>query len=181
MARHLLAVRDSRVLVHRDAGACQQQFYSWLHDGRPNAFWLTGFFNAQEFITVMHEEVTRAHKGWALDSAVCTNDVTKMNSKEDCSEGPKEGVYIWGLFLDGAGRNKRDNQLAEQQLKVLFVQLPVVHVYAINSTSGRYQRQYECPIYKKPRRTDQEYICMVDLRSKPDPIHWTLCGVQLLL
>jgi len=30
-----------------------QQFYSWLFDGRPLAFWLTGFFNANGFITAM--------------------------------------------------------------------------------------------------------------------------------
>merc|ERR1712226_909977 len=152
----------------------QQQFYSWLYQGRPYSFWLTGF------ITAMRQEVTRAHKGWALDSVVCANEVTKMGAKEDVKEGPKEGVYVYGLFLDGAGWNKRDNQLAEQQMKVLYVPLPVIHIFAINSTGGRDVRQYECPIYKKPRRTDQEYICMVDLRSKPDPTHWTPRGVALL-
>jgi len=103
-----------------------------------------------------------------------------MGTKEDVSEPPKEGVYVWGLFLDGAGWNKRDNCLAEQHPKVLFVQLPVVHIYAINSTSGRDTRQYECPIYCKPRRTDLEFVTFVDLKSKQDPMHWTLRGVALL-
>lgn len=128
----------------------------------------------------MRQEVTRAHRGWALDSVVCANDVTKMQLEEDVTDAPKEGVYVWGLFLDGAGWNKRDNQLAEQHPKLLFVPLPVLHIYAINSTSGRDTRQYECPIYKKPRRTDQEYICMIDLKTKTDPMHWTLRGVALL-
>merc|ERR1719181_1540961 len=105
------------------------QFHSWLFDGRPYAFWLTGFFNAQGFITAMRQEVTRAHKGWALDSVVCANEVTKMGTKEDVKEGPKEGVYVYGLFLDGAGWNKRDNQLAEQQPKVRDVPLPVSHIF----------------------------------------------------
>merc|ERR1711937_953193 len=156
------------------------QFYSWVFDGRPLSFWMTGFFNPNGFITAMRQEVTRAHKGWALDTVICANEVTKMQNKEDVKEQPKEGIYIYGLFLDGAGWNRSDTRLTEQHPKVLYVGLPVLWMYAINSTGGRDTRQYSCPIYRKPRRTDQEYICMVDLRSSVNPDHWTLRGVALL-
>ena len=39
-------------LQERDA-----QFRSWVFDGRPNYFWMTGFFNAQGFLTAMRQEV----------------------------------------------------------------------------------------------------------------------------
>ena len=38
----------------------------------------------------------------------------------------KEGVFIYGLFLDGAGWERRNNRLNESHPKTLFVQLPVV-------------------------------------------------------
>ena len=38
----------------------------------------------------------------------------------------------------------------------------------------------ECPVYRKPRRTDLEYITMLDLRSPVAPEKWTLRGVALL-
>ena len=89
-------------------------------------------------------------------------------------------MYVYGLFLDGAGWNRTNSMLAEQQPKVLYVPLPVIHIFAINSTAGRDTRQYECPIYRKPRRTDQEYVCMVDLKTTKPPDHWVRRGVALL-
>ncbi len=69
------------------------QFYSWVFDGRPNVFWMTGFFNPQGFLTAMRQEITRAHKGWALDGVVLDNEVTKM-MKEDVNNPPAEGLYL---------------------------------------------------------------------------------------
>ena len=68
------------------------QFYSWLYDGRPTSFWMTGFFNPQGFLTAMRQEITRAHKGWALDGVVLDNEVTKM-MKEDIGNAPSEGKH----------------------------------------------------------------------------------------
>eukprot|EP00050_Salpingoeca_kvevrii_P002276 m.190165 g.190165 ORF g.190165 m.190165 type:complete len:4578 (-) comp10576_c0_seq1:102-13835(-) len=156
------------------------QFHAWCFGGRPNAFWLTGFFNPQGFITAMRQEITRAHKGWALDSVVCANEVTKMNGKEEVSAPPKEGVYIYGLFLDGASWDRRNGVLCDPQPKVLYTSLPVIHIYAINTTGERDKRFYECPIYRKPRRTDLEFVTMVDLKTNVNPDKWVMRGVALL-
>jgi len=67
------------------------QLTSWLFDGRPNVFWMTGFFNPQGFLTAMRQEITRAHNGWALDAVVLDNDVTK-SMKEDIVSPPSEGT-----------------------------------------------------------------------------------------
>lgn len=53
-----------------------------------------------KFIYFHMQEVTRAHKGWALDSVVLQNQITRYN-KEDINESPAEGVYVHGLFLEG--------------------------------------------------------------------------------
>ncbi|XP_053100655.1 dynein axonemal heavy chain 5-like isoform X3 [Hemicordylus capensis] len=155
-----------------------KQFHSWIFEGRPNCFWMTGFFNPQGFLTAMRQEITRANKGWALDSVVLCNEVTKW-MKDDITGPPSEGVYVYGLYLEGAGWDKRNMKLIESKPKVLFELMPVIKIYAENNIL-RDPRLYSCPIYKKPVRTDLNCIAVVDLRTTQPPEHWILRGVALL-
>uniref|UniRef100_H2ZG69 Dynein, axonemal, heavy chain 5 n=1 Tax=Ciona savignyi TaxID=51511 RepID=H2ZG69_CIOSA len=164
------------------------QFRTWLFDGKPNQFWMTGFFNPQGFLTAMRQEITRNHQGWALDGVVLHNDVTRM-AKEDVTSPPDEGVYVYGLFLDGAGWDKRNTRLTEPANKVLFSNLPVAHVFAVNAASKDSSTKckaghvfYDCPVYKKPRRTDLTYIFPLKLNTTVShgSDRWALRGVALL-
>uniref|UniRef100_A0A672TUF5 Dynein axonemal heavy chain 5 n=1 Tax=Strigops habroptila TaxID=2489341 RepID=A0A672TUF5_STRHB len=166
-----------------------QQFSSWLRGGRPNQFWMTGFFNPQGFLTAMRQETTRMNlaKGWALDSVVLHNEVTKMMKEDVVGPPPADigGVYIYGLFLEGAGWDRKNSKLVESAPKVLFTSLPVVHVYAVSATALPDPKKqqgsvYSCPVYKKPRRTDLTYIFSLNLKTVQNPDHWTLRGVAVL-
>ena len=119
-------------------------------------------------------------------------------SREDIHDAPPEGVYIHGLFLEGASLDRKSGKLVESKAKVLFEQMPVIYMYAINTTAGKDARSaisylicwslhstivfrlYECPIYRKPARTDLNYIGSIDFESDIGPRHWTMRGVALL-
>ncbi|XP_076617159.1 dynein axonemal heavy chain 5 isoform X1 [Chaetodon auriga] len=171
-----------------------QQLSGWIGSGRPNQFWLTGFFNPQGFLTAMRQETTRSNlsRGWALDTVTLSNDVTKMMREDVLAPPPEDmgGVYIYGLYLDGAGWDRRGGRITEASPKVLFTPLPVVHVYAVSSAGMADSKRlpgggggvslYSCPVYKKPRRTDLNFILSLQLRSVQPAEHWTLRGAALL-
>ncbi|XP_032555884.1 dynein heavy chain 5, axonemal isoform X6 [Chiroxiphia lanceolata] len=154
------------------------QFYNWIFESRPNCFWMAGFFNPQGFLTAMRQEITRANKGWALDSVVLCNEVTKW-MKDDITSPPLEGVYVYGLYLEGAGWDRRNMRLTESKPKVLFEMMPVIRIYAENNTA-KDPHLYSCPVYKKTSRTDVNYIAAIDLKTRQPPEHWVLRGVALL-
>ena len=147
---------------------------------------MTGFFNAQGFLTAMRQEVTRANKdkGWALDTVILTNEVTgKM--REEINVPPVEGIYVFGLFLEGASWSKTHSRLAESKPKILFDPIPVMHLSAASSndpptTATNKATNYVCPIYKKPKRTDKTFVATVNLRTSVPPEFWILRGTCLL-
>lgn len=47
--------------------------------------------------------------------------------------------------------------------------MPVIYIYAINTTAGKDPRLYECPIYRKPQRTDQKYVGSIDFETDFNP------------
>lgn len=122
--------------------------------------------------------MTRAHKGWALDNVIMQNEVMKQ-MKDDIVHPPAEGVYVYGLYLEGCGWDRRTGKLIESKNKVLFEVMPVIHIFAKDSLVAD-PRLYTCPIYKKPRRTDLTYIATVTLKSNQNPDQWILRGVALL-
>ncbi|KAI8431134.1 hypothetical protein MSG28_001183, partial [Choristoneura fumiferana] len=138
-------------------------------------FWYTELLEREH----QYREVTRSHKGWALDSVVLQNLITKLN-REDVHEGPAEGVYVHGLFLEGASLDRKSGKLIESKPKVLYEQMPIIYIFAINTTAGKDPRLYECPIYRKPQRTDAKYVGSIDFETDSNPRHWALRGVALL-
>jgi dynein heavy chain, axonemal len=129
---------------------------------------------------------------------VLTNDVlAKM--KEEITSPPSAGVYVYGLFLEGAAWSRSHSRLTESKAKILFDPMPVMHISATSGTdssanqasgggaSGSSQAanaskimNYSCPIYKKPKRTDRTFIATVNLRTNVSPDIWVLRGACLL-
>lgn len=88
--------------------------------------------------------------------------------------------FSWIFSLLGASLDRRSGKLIESKPKVLYEQMPIIYIYAINTTAGKDPKLYECPVYRKPQRTDQKYVGSIDFETDISPRHWTLRGVALL-
>ena len=109
------------------------QFSDWIFHGRPNVFWMTGFFNPQGFLTAMRQEVTRAHKGWALDSVVLHNDVLKY-MKEDITSPPQvdnKRICISTENVNEASIREIDEEFIEQRTTSVLKNCPSMSTAAI--------------------------------------------------
>jgi len=163
-------------LVNRTA-----ELINWLNNGRPKSYWLTGFFNAQGFLTAVQQEVTRKHAGWSLDDISVHTEVTNYE-KEDVEKKDRldDGVYIWGLFLEGAAWDKRKTVLVDAPPKKLFCPIPCLFVTAIKRSEVKTAGQYMCPCYTIPARTGLNYVFTANIRSDEAQSMWTLRGCALM-
>ena len=170
-------------LLDRDA-----QLRTWLTSGRPTTFWMTGFANAQGFLTAMRQEVTRLHRAqqWALDDVEYFCEVTEHDRPDGVKGAPKEGVYVHGLFVDGARWDKGAGSLAESEPKKMFASLPVLYVTTMTKALLREKMAsvgpvYDAPAYRYPARNDRYKIFSINLPTKgASAEHWTLRGVAVL-
>lgn len=170
-------------LLERDV-----QLRTWLNNGRPNTYWLAGFSNPQGFLTAMKQEVTRLHRGqsWALDDVEYYSEVSEMDRSENVRSPPKEGVYVHGLFVEGARWDKHSSSVAESEPKKLYAAMPIVHVTAVSSNLMREKRNamgpsYDAPVYRYPTRTERYRVFNIALPTRhASSDHWILRGVAIL-
>ena len=160
-----------------------EQLQRWLTAGRPKGFWLTGFFNPQGFLTAMKQEVTRKHAAdkWALDDMVMTSEVTHPPKEfEQLRESPSEGVYVYGLYLDGCHWSGKENRLVDPEPKKLYSPLPVLFVTSVLAKNRSPEGMFEAPCYKVKKRTTLNFITKFDLRTEDPIAKWVMRGVGLL-
>ena len=145
----------------------------------------------QGFLTAVKQEVGRAHRkdAWALDDLVYHTEVTAFETAEKVKKGPAEGVFVHGLFMDGAAWSKSAGAIVESEPKKLFASLPVMLVTANTLKLETVDRKrehgamgpYEAPCYKYPCRGDRYLIFKAALPcGEQTPAHWGLWGLSLV-
>ncbi|XP_034148435.1 dynein heavy chain 17, axonemal-like [Esox lucius] len=144
----------------------------------PTTVWLAGFFNPQSFLTAIMQSTARKNE-WPLDRMCLSVEVTKKN-REDMTSLPREGAYIYGLYMEGARWDTQTGVIADARLKELTPNMPVIFIKAVPVDRQETKNMYECPVYKT-RMRGPTFIWTFNLKTKEKPAKWVLAAVCLLL
>ncbi|KAL6620932.1 hypothetical protein LY90DRAFT_662178 [Neocallimastix californiae] len=159
-------------------------FQTWVDTNTPVIFWISGFFFTQSFITGTLQNFARKHK-----IPIDLLDLTFKVMKDEPTDSPEDGVYINGMFLEGARWDKATHILAEQHLKQLTDVMPIIHMIPSKIDDLDDRNLYNCPVYKTSARRgtlsttghSTNYVMTIGLPSNRPQDHWIIRGVALIL
>ena len=167
----------------------------WLIEGHPSVYWMSGLFYPQGFITGVFQNHARETKIPVSDITMKYTVIDK--SEDELTKGPKYGIYVSGLFLEGASWDNK-NGLVDQKPGEMRCSMPVIwfetikEVAKVSNDDDEPEDEiyyYSCPMFKTGRRAaiisssgnSNEKVLEVDLMSKENKDYWTLRGAALLM
>jgi dynein heavy chain len=161
----------------------------WIDHGAPPIFWISGFFFTQSFLTGAAQNFARKYTipidDILFDPEMCPESINKDTVKE----GPPDGVYVYGMYLDGCRWNFSKMVLDESEPKTLFSAGPTMLLKPVRTKDLRVFQNYNCPLYKTSDRRgvlattghSSNFVMRIPLPSAVNEHHWIRRGVCMLL
>ncbi|XP_076299082.1 dynein heavy chain 3, axonemal isoform X2 [Lasioglossum baleicum] len=160
-------------------------FQNWIDHDSPNVFWISGFFFTQSFLTGVLQNFARKNR-IPIDRLDFEFDVTKFET--NVKSTPSYGVYIKGLFLEGARWNREIGAIDESKPKIMFDVLPVIWLQPGRKADFIPKPVYHCPVYKTSERRgvlattghSSNFVLYILLLTHVSESHWIRRGTASL-
>jgi len=125
---------------------------TWIDSGIPQTFWLSGFYFTQSFLTGQLQNYARKFK-LPIDMLLWNYKVLPRK-QELALKAPTVGCLAYGLFMDGARWDDQEGVIAESHAKVLFSELPHIHLSPVEASKDTTDKKsvYPSPVYKTSER-----------------------------
>ncbi|XP_060896803.1 dynein axonemal heavy chain 2-like [Labrus mixtus] len=166
---------------------CQRvtQFARWAETVQPpTLFWLSGFTFPNSFLTAVLQSSARQNN-ISVDTLSWEFVVSTVDDSNLLSP-PKDGVFIRGLFLEGAGWDKKNSCLVEAEPMQMVCPIPTINFKPVENRKKMSKSMYLCPCYFYPVRSGgagrASFVVSIELKSGAvTPDHWIKRGTALLL
>ena len=160
-----------------------RQFSAWAENAQPPVlFWMSAFTFPTGFLTAVLQTAARQNN-LSVDQLSWEFHVSTVDDANITTQ-PKDGVWIKGLFLEGAGWDKKSSCLVEPNPMQLSCSMPSIHFKPVESKK-KVKGIYQAPCYYYPDRSGKggvSFVVAVDLKSGSSPIDlWVKRGTALLM
>jgi len=125
-----------------------------MRKGHPNAFWLSGFFFPNGFVTGVLQAFARKHTkaidflkfkfecldlrterraaqkekvDQAVEGSKGSSHLLDIDDEDLICRPPIDGVYIYGLYIESAAWSEAKGCIIEQRPGVIVSPMPIVH------------------------------------------------------
>jgi dynein heavy chain len=157
-----------------------EQLNDWVGEplSIPKVTDISRLFNPQSFLTAI-QQLCCQQQQLELNKLEVFTEVTKRDAK-GVEAAAREGVFVTGMFLEGARWDTNANCLEDSKPKEMFFKMPVVNCKAGLVNDREEKNIYICPTYCVPTRRPY-YVFPAQLRTKAPPAKWVLGGVAIIL
>ncbi|XP_070178052.1 dynein axonemal heavy chain 6-like [Littorina saxatilis] len=178
---------------------------SWIRQGAPKSFWLSGFFYTQGFLTGTLQNYARKfelpidHLSFQYtimrqyrDQKVVTEQMAALKFGEEMDldkelDAPPDGVLVHGLFCDGMRWDDDIMKVTDAVKGVMNSPLPVIHMVPQMDYEPD-ESCYTSPLYKTSARAgvlsttghSTNYVVAIHLPSCQSQDYWIAKGAALL-
>eukprot|EP00940_MAST-03C_sp_MAST-3C-sp2_P003227 g3227.t1 len=159
---------------------------TWLKSGQPKIFWMAGFFFPQGFMTGALQTHSRKYR-IPIDRLNYGFKVLDAYEDSDDLSAPDDGIFISGLYMDGARWDVDAHLIRDSHPGELLSLCPVIHfIPEVNHKLK--DGLYECPVYKTSTRAGQlsttgmstNFVLAVEFPIDTDQSTWILRGAACL-
>jgi dynein heavy chain len=136
-------------------------YQDWVDNDKPKTFWINGFYFTQAFLTGIRQNYARMKK-IAIDLLAYDFQVYN-HGDEETIERPASGAMVTGLFLEGCkwdsaatgcvgASDLMTGALVESDPRVLYLEMPMIHIKVLKGLDVPKRKSYACPVYKTSER-----------------------------
>ncbi|CAJ1336216.1 unnamed protein product [Effrenium voratum] len=165
-------------------------FQMWFDLGHaPPCFWVSGIFFPQAFFTGAMQNFARKY-GEEIDLLSFSQHTMDhiSDAPVQLTTPPDDGVYVYGIFLEGARFDCSTHQLEDSRPKELFTDMPPLQFLPVRNRVPDVM-DYRCPCYKVVSRKgtllttghSTNFVLYIEVKTDKVVDKWIKAGVGLVV